>query len=112
MNALIFMVILIVQAIAEKRILLNNPSLLQSQIHAVERKVEDGIGKYTYLSVNTLIYQANTKTYPPINNDQSAKYADLSTRYTDLTSTYNDKFSKHNELSTKYTDLSTNTIRC
>lgn len=46
MNALIFMVILVVQAIAEKRILLNDPSLLQSQIHALERKMEDVVGKY------------------------------------------------------------------
>uniref|UniRef100_K1QR67 Short-chain collagen C4 n=1 Tax=Magallana gigas TaxID=29159 RepID=K1QR67_MAGGI len=41
MAVLIFHVIFIVQAIAEKRILLNDPALLQSQIHALERKVED-----------------------------------------------------------------------
>lgn len=90
MNALIFMVILIVQAIAEKRILLNDPSLLQSQIHALERKMEDVVGKYTYLSVKYANLSSNYKDLSTQSNDQSAKYADLSTRYTDLTSTYND----------------------
>lgn len=57
MVALIFLVIFIVQTIAEKRILLNYPDLLQSQIHALERKVEDVVAKYTDLSAkyNTLL---------------------------------------------------------
>lgn len=71
MNALIFMVILIVQAIAEKRILLNDPSLLQSQIHALERKMEDVVGKYTYLSVKYANLSSNYKDLSTKNNDQS-----------------------------------------
>lgn len=57
MAALIFLVIFIMQAIAEKRILLNDPDLLQSQIHALERKMEDVVAKYTDLSAkyNTLL---------------------------------------------------------
>nr|XP_034307207.1 uncharacterized protein LOC105338948 [Crassostrea gigas] len=57
MVALIFLVIFIVQTIAEKRILLNDPDLLQSQIHALEGKVEDVVAKYTDLSAkyNTLL---------------------------------------------------------
>lgn len=70
MNALIFMVILIVQAIAEKRILLNDPSLLQSQIHALERKMEDVVGKYTYLSVKYANLSSNYKDLSTKNNDQ------------------------------------------
>lgn len=57
MVALIFLVIFIVQTIAEKRILLYDSDLLQSQIHALGRKVEDVVAKYTDLSAkyNTLL---------------------------------------------------------
>ncbi|XP_052680699.1 uncharacterized protein LOC128161462 [Crassostrea angulata] len=57
MAALIFLVICIVQTFAERRVLLNDPDLLQSQIHALERKVEDVVAKYTDLSAkyNTLL---------------------------------------------------------
>lgn len=77
MAALIFLVIFIVQTIAEKRILLNDPSLLQSQIHALEKKMEDMVAKYTDLSVK----YADLFTK---NNDQSAKYNDLSAKYNTL----------------------------
>lgn len=77
MAVLIFLVIFIVQTIAEKRILLNDPSLLQSQIHALERKMEDMVVKYTDLSVK--YSDLFTK-----NNDQSAKYNDLSAKYNTL----------------------------
>uniref|UniRef100_K1R6A8 Mutator-like transposase domain-containing protein n=1 Tax=Magallana gigas TaxID=29159 RepID=K1R6A8_MAGGI len=61
---------------SEKRILLNDPDLIQSQIHALERKVEDVVAKNT----------------------------DLSTKYTDLTTKYNDLFAKYNTLLTKTND--------
>ncbi|XP_065939522.1 short-chain collagen C4-like [Magallana gigas] len=100
MAVLIFHVILIVQAIAEKRILLNDPALLQSQIHALERKVEDVVGKYTDLSAKYADLSTKYSDMSTKDNDQSAKYNDLSTKY-------NDQSAKYNELSTKYTDLST-----
>ncbi|XP_052679704.1 short-chain collagen C4-like [Crassostrea angulata] len=100
MAALIVLVIFIVQAIAEKRILLNDPDLLQSQIHALERKVEDVVGKYTDMSVK---YADLSTKY----NDISTKNNDLSTKYTDLTTKYNDQSIKYFDLSAKYNTLLT-----
>lgn len=72
------------QAIAEKRILLNDPDLLQSQIHALERKVEDVVAKNNDLFTKY--------------NDQSNKYNDLATKYTDLSAKYNTLLTKTNGL--------------
>eukprot|EP00105_Crassostrea_gigas_P045922 XP_019930070.1 PREDICTED: uncharacterized protein LOC105346230 [Crassostrea gigas] len=76
MAACFLLLLFFVQTIAEKRILLNDPDLIQSQIHALERKVEDVVAKNT----------------------------DLSTKYTDLTTKYNDLFAKYNTLLTKTND--------
>lgn len=84
MAAIIFLVIFIAQAIAEKRILLNDPDLLQSQIHALERKVEDVVAKNNDLFTKY--------------NDQSNKYNDLATKYTDLSAKYNTLLTKTNGL--------------
>lgn len=53
--------IFIVQVIAEKGILLNDPDLSQSQVCALEKKVEDIVGKYSDLSskYNTLLNKTN-----------------------------------------------------
>lgn len=77
MAACFLLLLFFVQTIAEKRILLNDPDLIQSQIHALERKVEDVVAKNT----------------------------DLSTKYTDLTTKYNDLFAKYNTLLTKTNGL-------
>lgn len=84
MAAIIFLVIFIAQAIAEKRILLNDPDLLQSQIHGLERKVEDVVAKNNDLFTKY--------------NDQSNKYNDLATKYTDLSAKYNTLLTKTNGL--------------
>ncbi|XP_065939527.1 uncharacterized protein [Magallana gigas] len=76
MVACFLLLLFFVQTIAEKRILLNDPDLIQTQIHALERKVEDVVAKNT----------------------------DLSTKYTDLTTKYNDLFAKYNTLLTKTND--------
>lgn len=62
MAPLIFLGIFIVQAIAEKGILLNDPDLIQSQVCALEKKVEDIVGKYSDLSskYNTLLTKTNS----------------------------------------------------
>lgn len=74
---------------SEERILLNDPSLLPSQI--LERKVEDVVGKYTYLSV---------------------KYADPSSKYNDLSTKNNDQSAKYSDPSIKFNELSANTTFC
>lgn len=58
MALLIVLTLFIVQANAEKRLLLNDPDVILSQLHALERKMED---KYTDLSVkyNALLAQTN-----------------------------------------------------
>lgn len=53
------------------------PIFTQSQIHALERKMEDVLAKYTDLSVRYA--DLSTKS-----NDQSAKYNDLSAKYNTL----------------------------
>lgn len=107
MAALIVLVIFIVQTIAEKRILLNDPSLLQSQVHVLERKVEDVLGKFTDLSVKYADLSTKYNDISTKNNDQSAKYNDLSTKYNDLSNKFTDLTTKYNDQSTKYNDLST-----
>lgn len=72
MVACFLLLLFFVQTIAEKRILLNDPEPIQSQIHALERELED-----------------------------VAKNTDLSTKYTDLTTKYIDLFAKNNTLLTK-----------
>lgn len=59
----IFQIIFLVQVIAEKRILLNDPALVQSQIHELERKMEDVVSK---------------------NTDLASKYTDLFAKYNEL----------------------------
>lgn len=107
MATLIVLVIFIVQTIAEKRILLNDPSLLQSQVHVLERKVEDVLGKFTDLSVKYADLSTKYNDISTKNNDQSAKYNDLSTKYNDLSNKFTDLTTKYNDQSTKYNDLST-----
>lgn len=82
----IFLIIFLVQVIAEKRILLNDPALVQSQIHALERMMEDVVNR---------------------NSDLTAKYNDVVAKYNDLSAKYTEQSGKYTELSTKYTDLST-----
>ncbi|XP_052676462.1 short-chain collagen C4-like [Crassostrea angulata] len=93
MVASIFLLLFIVQAIAEKRILLNDPALLQSQIHALESKVEDVVTKNSDLLAKY--------------NDLSTKYTEQSGKYTELSTKCNDQSIQFTDLSTKYTDLST-----
>lgn len=81
----IFLIIFLVQVIAEKRLLLNDPALAQSQIHELERKMEDVISKHS---------------------DLTAKYNDVVAKYNDLSTKYTEQSGKYTELSTKYTDLS------
>lgn len=81
----IFLIIFFVQVIAEKRILLNDPALVQSQIHELERKMEDVVAK---------------------NSDLTVKYNDVVAKYNDLSTKYTEQSAKYTELSTKYTDLS------
>lgn len=69
----------------KKRILLNDPALVQSQIHELERKMEDVVTK---------------------NSDLTAKYNDVVAKYNDLSTKYTEQSGKYTELSTKYTDLS------
>ncbi|XP_065939513.1 repetitive organellar protein-like [Magallana gigas] len=107
MAALIVLVIFIVQTIAEKRILLNDPSLRQSQVHVLERKVEDVLGKFTDLSVKYADLSTKYIDISTKNNDQSAKYNDLFTKYNDLSNKFTDLTTKYNDQSTKYNDLST-----
>lgn len=104
MDALIFLVTFIVQAIAEKRILLNDPSLLQSQI--LERKVEDVVGKYTYLSVKYADPSSKYNDLSTKNNDQSAKYSDPSIKFNELSAKYNILLTKTNGLYKTYYRLS------
>lgn len=73
MVACFLLLLFFAQTIAEKRILLNDPDLIQSQIYALERKLEDVVTKTT----------------------------DLSTKYTDLTTKYIDLFAKNKTLLTK-----------
>lgn len=93
----IFLLLFFTQAIAEKRILLNDPALVQSQVHALERKMEDVVSNLT-AKYNDL----NTKY-----TDQSVKYTELSTKYIELSTKYTEVSTKYTEVSTKYTDLST-----
>lgn len=81
----IFLIIFLVQVIAEKRILLNDLALVQSQIHELERKMEDVVTK---------------------NSDLTAKYNNVVAKYNDLSTKYNEQSGKYTELSTKYTDMS------
>lgn len=86
MVASIFLLLFIIQAIAEKRILLNDPALLQSQIHALESKVGNVVTKNSDLSAKY--------------NDLFKKYTDLSTKYTDLSNKYNTLMTNSNGLFT------------
>lgn len=99
MVALIFLVIFIVQAIAEKRILLNDPDLLQSQIRGLERKAEDEVSTYSVLI-------AKFKNLFVNYNDLSTKYTNQSTKYTDLSIKYSDRSIPFTNLSAKYSNLS------
>ena len=58
MALLIVLTLFMVQTNAEKRLLLNDPDVILSQLHALERKMEE---KYTDLSVkyNALLAQTN-----------------------------------------------------
>lgn len=87
----VFLLAFFTQAISEKRILLNDLALVQSQIHALERKMED------VFSINTDL----TAKY----NDLNTKYTDQSVKYTELSTKYTELSTKYIELSTKYTDL-------
>uniref|UniRef100_A0A8W8IJR4 Short-chain collagen C4 n=1 Tax=Magallana gigas TaxID=29159 RepID=A0A8W8IJR4_MAGGI len=57
----ILLIVFLAQAVAEKRILLNDPNLVQSQIHALERKMEDVSLQFTDLSAkySTLLTKTN-----------------------------------------------------
>lgn len=92
----IFLLLLFTHAIAEKRILLNDPALVQSQVHALERKMEDVVSNLT-AKYNDL----NTKY-----TDQSVKYTELSTKYIEMSTKYSDQSIKLTDLSAKYTNLS------
>ena len=61
MALMIVLALFMLLANAEKRILLNDPDVILSQLHALERKVEDMTAKYTDLTVkyNTLSTQTN-----------------------------------------------------
>lgn len=80
----IFLIIFFVQVIAEKRILLYDPALVQTQIHELERKMEDVV----------------TKNF------------DLTSKYNDVVAKYNDLSTKYTEQSGKYTDCRQNTPIC
>ncbi|XP_048733739.2 uncharacterized protein LOC125649918 [Ostrea edulis] len=69
------------QAHGEKRILLNDPDLIHSQIQALESKYQDIL----------------------------TKYADLSTKYTDVSTKYGDLSTKYADLAVKYHHLSETT---
>ncbi|XP_048733742.2 uncharacterized protein LOC125649921 [Ostrea edulis] len=74
-----------IQAHGEKRILLNDPDLIHSQIQALESKYQDILTKYA---------------------DLSTKYTDVSTKYADLSMKYTDVSTKNTALATKCADLS------
>ena len=61
MAFMIVFALFMLQANAEKRLLLNDPDVILSQLHALERKMEDMTAKYTHLTVkyNTLSTQTN-----------------------------------------------------
>ena len=61
MAFMIVFALFMLQANAEKRLLLNDPDVILSQLHALERKMEDMTAKYTDLTVkyNTLSTQTN-----------------------------------------------------
>lgn len=89
----IFLIIFILQVFADKRILLNDPALVQSQILALERRMEDVVIKNSDLAAKY--------------NDVIAKYNDLFTKYTEQSGKYTDLSTKYNDLSTKYNTLLT-----
>ncbi|XP_034307834.2 uncharacterized protein [Magallana gigas] len=92
----IFLATFLVQAFAEKGILLNDKDLLQSQIHALESKREDVVTKKSDLLAKY--------------NDLSSKYTDLTTKYTEQSGKYTDLLTKCNDQSIQFTDLSTKYI--
>ena len=61
MSLVIVLVFVVLLANAEKRILLNDPDVILSQLHALERKVKEVTARNTDLSVkyNTLSTQTN-----------------------------------------------------
>ena len=61
MALVIVLVFFVLLANAEKRLLLNDPDVILSQLHALERKMEDMTAKYTDLTVkyNTLLTRTN-----------------------------------------------------
>lgn len=61
MALLAVLTLFVLLANAEKRILLNDPDVILSQLHALERKMEDITAKYTDLTVkyNTLLTRTN-----------------------------------------------------
>lgn len=89
----VLLIVFLAQAVAEKRILLNDPNLVQSQIHALERKMEDVVTKNSDLAAKY--------------NDLFAKYNDLSTKYTYQSIQFTDLSAKYNTLLTKTNGLST-----
>ncbi|XP_065939550.1 short-chain collagen C4-like [Magallana gigas] len=89
----IFLIIFILQVFAEKRILLNDPALVQSQILALERRMADVVTKNSDLAAKY--------------NDVIGKYNDLFTKYTEQSGKYTDLSTKYNDLSTKYNTLLT-----
>lgn len=89
----IFLIIFILQVFADKRILLNDPSLVQSQILVLERRMEDVVTENSDLAAKY--------------NDVIAKYNDLYTKYTEQSGKYTDLSTKYNDLSTKYNTLLT-----
>ena len=61
MALLVVSTLFMLLANTEKRLLLNDPDVILSQLHALERKMEDMTAKYTDLSVkyNTLLTRSN-----------------------------------------------------
>jgi predicted nuclease with TOPRIM domain len=90
----------ILHAEDERRLLLNDPEVLQTQLHAVQNAVQELTTKYN--DVLTKYSDVSTK-----NNDLMIKYNDLTTKYNDVSSKNNDLTIKYNDMSTKYSDLST-----
>ena len=88
MAFMIVFALFMLQANAEKRLLLNDPDVILSQLHALERKMED---------MNA--WKA----------DMTAKYTDLSVKYNTLSGEYNTLSGEYNTLSVKYNTLSTQT---
>ena len=99
----IFLIIFILQVFAGKRILLNDPALVQSQVHALERKMEDVVSNLTakYNDLNTKYTDQSVKY-----TELSTKYIELSTKYIEISTKYSDQSIKLTDLSAKYSNLS------